>query len=63
MEIWTAGGDFDFVAISEFPTEEAAFKARVKLNQLGVARVDGGPTFPIGTFLSAAAEQREPVAV
>jgi uncharacterized protein with GYD domain len=63
LEIYTAGGDFDFVAISEFPSEEAAFKARVKLNQLGFARLEGGPTFSIETFLSAASEQRVPAAV
>lgn len=63
LEVWTAGGDYDFVAISEYPTIEAAYKAGVKVNQLGVIRVVGGPTFPVETFISTASEQREPVAV
>lgn len=63
LETWTAGGDYDFVAISEFPSDEAAYRARVKLSQFGVLRVVGGPTFPIETFLSAVAEKREPAVV
>ena len=57
LETWTASGDYDFVSIGEFPTDEAAFKARVKLNQMAVARLDGGPTFPIEVYLAAAAER------
>lgn len=63
LEIWTAGGEYDFVTIAEFPTDEASFKARVKLNQLGVARLDGGPTYPVEVYLAAAAEKRELVKV
>lgn len=63
LEIWTTAGDYDFVTIAEFPTDEAAFKCRVKLNQFGVARIDGGPTFPVDTYLAAVNEVREPVAV
>lgn len=63
LEVWTAGSDYDFVAFSEFPTEEAAFKARVKLSQLGFARLEGGPTFSIETFLSTASEERVPAVV
>lgn len=61
LEIWTAGGEYDFVTITEFPNEEAAFQARVKLNQLGVARIDGMPTFPVETFLAAAGQKVEAV--
>ena len=63
LEIWTTAGEYDFVTVAEFPTDEDAFKCRIKLNQLGVARIDGGPTFPVDTYLAAVNEVREPVAV
>ena len=63
LEIWTAMGKYDFVAISEFPSTDAAFKSMVKLNQLGIARLEGGPTYPVEVYLAAATEKREPVMV
>lgn len=63
LEIWCTAGDYDFVTLADFPSDEAAFKVRTKLNQLDLVRVDGGPTFPIETYLAAAAEMKEPVAV
>ncbi|HET9782884.1 MAG TPA: GYD domain-containing protein [Candidatus Dormibacteraeota bacterium] len=63
LEVWTTAGEYDFVTIAEFPNDEASFKARIKLNQLGVARLDGGPTYPVDVFLAAAMEKRELVKV
>ena len=63
LEIWATAGEYDFVTIAEFPSDEASFKARIKLNQLGVARLDGGPTYPVETYLAAATEKRELVTV
>lgn len=63
LEIWTGYGKYDFVTINEFPTAEAAFKSMVKLNQLGVARLEGGPTYPVEAYLAAATEKREPALV
>lgn len=63
LEIWATAGEYDFVTIAEFPTDEDAYKCRIKLNQLGVARIDGGPTFPVDTYLATVMETRQPVAV
>ena len=62
LEVWTGLAEYDFVSITEFPTDEAAFKTTIKINQLGVGRFFGAPTFTVDAYLAAAAEKKELVA-
>ncbi|MGA8296422.1 MAG: GYD domain-containing protein, partial [Acidimicrobiales bacterium] len=33
--VWATGGQYDFIAVAKYPNPEVAFKARVKLAELG----------------------------
>lgn len=58
--IWATGGRFDFVTIAEYPDDELAFKARVKIQELGLFFLESTPVFPVETYLKALREEKVP---
>ena len=56
-------GRYDFVAVNEFPDEPAAFKARTKIQELGLFHVESTNAFPIEAYIEAVKEQNVLAAV
>jgi uncharacterized protein with GYD domain len=62
-EIWATTGKYDFVVLAEYPDEIAAFKAYVKINELGLFHMESAVAFPVETYLEAVKETKVLVAV
>jgi uncharacterized protein with GYD domain len=62
-EIWATTGRYDFVTLTEYPDEEAAFKARTKIMELGLFRLEAAAAFPIEAYLEAVMEKKVLVTV
>jgi uncharacterized protein with GYD domain len=53
LETYALGGRYDFLTVSEYPTPEIAFEARLKLYELGIFdMIDGHEAFEMELFLS-----------
>lgn len=50
--VWATVGQYDFVAVAEYPNPEVAFKARIKLAELGYFVLEGLEAFDIEFFLA-----------
>ena len=61
--MWATTGQYDFVSVTDYPDEAAAFKARTKIMELGVFHLDSTVLFPIDAYIEAAAEKKVLVAV
>ena len=61
--MWATTGRYDFVSVAEYPTEEAAFKARTKIMELGMFHLDSTIAFPVEAFMEAVAEKKVLVTV
>ena len=46
--------------IAEYPDDELAFKARVKIQELGLFFLESTPVFPVETYLKALREEKVP---
>lgn len=62
-QIWATTGRFDFVTVTEYPDEEAAFKARTKIMELGLFHLESAAAFPIEAYLEAVIEKKVLVTV
>jgi uncharacterized protein with GYD domain len=62
-EIWATNGRYDFVVLAEYPDELAAFKAYVKINELGVFHMESATAFPVEAYIEALKESKVLVAV
>lgn len=56
-------GRFDFVTLTEYPDEPAAFKARTKIMELGLFHLESTSAFPVEAYIEAVMEQKVPVTV
>jgi uncharacterized protein with GYD domain len=61
--MWAVNGRYDFVTIAEYPSDVEAFKARTKINQLGVFHLEAMVAQPVETFIEALLEKKALVAV
>ena len=53
LETYAVSAVYDFVSISEYPTPEAAFEARLKLYELGIwETIEAFEAFEMDLFLS-----------
>jgi uncharacterized protein with GYD domain len=56
--MWATTGRYDFVTLAEYPTEEAAFKARTKIMELGLFHLETTIAFPVESYIEALAEKK-----
>ncbi len=61
--MWATTGRFDFVTLTEYPDEPAAFKARTKIMELGLFHLESTVAFPIEAYIEALKEQKVLVTV
>ncbi|HET7419407.1 MAG TPA: GYD domain-containing protein [Candidatus Dormibacteraeota bacterium] len=61
--MWATIGRFDFVSLTEYPDEPAAFKARTKIMELGLFHLETTAAFPVEAYIEALKEQKVLVAV
>jgi uncharacterized protein with GYD domain len=53
LETYALAGKYDFLSISDYPTPEIAFEARIKLTEMGIFdTLEGFEAFDMGLFLS-----------
>jgi uncharacterized protein with GYD domain len=50
--VWATVGHYDFIAVAEYATPEDAFRARVKLAELGYFVLEGLEAFEMEFFLT-----------
>jgi uncharacterized protein with GYD domain len=56
--MWATTGRFDFVTLTEYPDEPAAFKARTKIMELGLFHLESMSAFPVESYIEAVKEQK-----
>lgn len=61
--MWATTGRYDFVSLVEYPNEEAAFKARTKIIELGLFHLESMVAFPVEAYIAALAEEKVLVTV
>ncbi len=61
--MWATTGRYDFVTLTEYPDEPAAFKAHTKITELGLFHLETMVAFPIEAYIEALKEQKVLVAV
>lgn len=49
--IWATAGRYDFIAVAEFPTADAALKAHTKFLEIGYFLAESYEAFDMETFL------------
>lgn len=52
LSTFALDGRYDFVAIEEYPSPEAAFEARIKVLELGICTVESFEAFDIDFYLA-----------